>query len=115
NITLTVREISANVPVVALAERVDSVDILSLSGATHVLPLKQRLGEQLASRVGDGTRSAQRIGSLRDLIIAEFPIHGSALVGKTIRESKLREMTGVNVVGVWEKGHLLPAGPETRF
>ncbi len=113
NITLTVREISADVPVVALAESVDSVDIIALSGATHVLPLKQRLGEQLASRVTDGTRSVQRIGALGELIIAEFPIHGSAFVGKTIRESNLREITGVNVVGVWEKGRLYPAGPDT--
>lgn len=113
NITLTVREVSASVPVVALAENVDSIDVIELSGATQVLPLKQRLGEQLATRVADGFRSAQRIGSFGDLEIAEFPIHGTALPGRTVRDSRLRELTGLNVVAVWERGRLLPAGPDT--
>ncbi|RPJ63145.1 MAG: hypothetical protein EHM24_24855 [Acidobacteria bacterium] len=47
------REVSPHVPVVALAG-CDSVDVLELSGATHVLPLKQRLGEHLANRVDAG-------------------------------------------------------------
>lgn len=111
NITLTVRELAPDVPIVALAENIDSVDVIELSGATHVLPLKQRLAEQLATRVADGIRSAQRIGSFGDLVIAEFPIHGTALPGRTIRDCKLREMTGLNVVAVWERGRLLPADP----
>jgi Trk K+ transport system NAD-binding subunit len=113
NITLTVREISPDVAVAALAENVDSVDVIELSGATHVLPMKQKLGEQLATRVPDGTRSAQRIGSFGELVIAEFPIHGTALPGRTVKESKLRQMTGLNIVAVWEKGRLMPAGPNT--
>ncbi len=113
NITLTVREVAPDVPVVALAENVDSIDVIELSGATQVLPLKQRLGEQLATRVADGFRSAQRIGHFGDLVIAEFPIHGTALPGRTVRDSHLRAMTGLNVVAVWERGRLLPAGPDT--
>ncbi len=115
NITLTVREIDHEVPVVAVAENVDSIDVIELSGATHVLALKQRLGEQLATRIPDGIRSAQRIGSFGELVIAEFPIHGTALPGRTIRDSRLRELTGLNIVAVWERGHLLPAGPETML
>ncbi len=38
NITLTVREVSATVPVLAVVENGRSVDILELSGATKVLP-----------------------------------------------------------------------------
>jgi voltage-gated potassium channel len=113
NITLAVREVSPDVPVVALAENVDSIDVLELAGATQVLPLKQRLGEQLATRVADGFRSAQRIGSFGELVIAEFPIHGTQLPGRTVRESRLRELTGLNIVAVWVRGRLLPAGPET--
>jgi voltage-gated potassium channel len=113
NITLTVREITQDVPVVALAENIDSVDVIELAGATSVLPLKKRLGEQLATRVADGIRSVQRIGSFEELVIAEFPIHGSTLPGRTVRDSRLRELTGVNIVAVWERGRLLPAGPET--
>jgi voltage-gated potassium channel len=115
NITLTVREVSQDVPVVALAENVDSIDIIELAGATRVLPLKQRLGEQLATRVADGTQSAQRIGSFGELVIAEFPIHGTALPGRSVRDSRLRELTGLNIVAVWERGRLLPAGPDTML
>lgn len=113
NITLTVREAAADVPIIAFAEAVDSVDVLELSGATFVLPLKQRLGQQLASRVTAGTQTAHRIGEFENLVIAEFPIHGTSLVGRSIRNTNLRRLTGLNIVGVWERGQLQPVGPET--
>jgi Trk K+ transport system NAD-binding subunit len=113
NITLTVREAAPDVPIVALAEDEDSVDVLELSGATHVLPLKHRLGEQLASRVDVGTAHTHTIGHFRDLLIAEFPIHNTGLAGRTIRETRLRALTGLNVVATWERGKLCPATPET--
>jgi Trk K+ transport system NAD-binding subunit len=113
NITLTVRDVSPNVPVVALAEDIHSVDILELSGASQVFALKQRLGEQLASRVAAGTPQAHRIGRFEDLVFAEFPVHATALPGRTIRDTKLRTLTGLNIVAVWERGRLLIAGPDT--
>jgi Trk K+ transport system NAD-binding subunit len=113
NITLTVREAAANVPIVAFAEAFDSVDVLELAGATSVIPLKQNLGQKLASRVTAGTQTAHRIGEFENLVIAEFPIHGTSLVGRTIRNTNLRQLTGLNIVGVWERGQLQPAGPET--
>ena len=113
NIVLTVREITADVPIVAFAENVDSIDLLELAGATHVIPLKEHLGEQLAARVTAGQQTAHRIGTFESLVIAEFPVHGTALVGRTIRDTNLRRLTGLNVVGVWERGRLLPAGPDT--
>lgn len=115
NIVLTVREVSPEVPVVALAEHVDSVDVLELAGASQVLLLKQRLGEQLASRVGAGSQTAHRIGHFEGLEIAEFPIHDTTLPGRTIRDTRLRELTGLNVVAVWERGRLLPADPDTEL
>ncbi|MFQ5932827.1 MAG: potassium channel family protein, partial [Nitrospiraceae bacterium] len=33
--------------------------------------------------------------------------------GRTIRETGLRDATGVNIVAVWERGRLLPAHPDT--
>jgi len=113
NITLTVREVAPSLPVVALAEDIDSVDVLELSGASQVLPLKQQLGEQLASRVAVGTPQAHRIGRFEDLVFAEFPIHATTLPGRTIRDTRLRALTGLNIVAVWERGRLLPAGPDT--
>jgi Trk K+ transport system NAD-binding subunit len=113
NITLTVREVAPDVAVAALVEQFDSIDVLELSGADHVLGTKHELGAHLASRVSVGTRHAHRIGHFEDLVIAEFPIHGTALPGRTVRETRLRELTGLTIVGVWEKGHLLSAGPDT--
>ncbi len=115
NIILTVRELSESVSVVALAEVEDSIDVLELSGATHVLPLKRRLGEHLANRVSAGTAHANVIGTFHDLLLAEFPVHNTPLQGRTIRETRLREFTGVTIVGVWERGQLQPARPDLEL
>lgn len=115
NITLTVREVSPHVPLAALAENPASVDILELSGATHVLALKERLGEQLAGRVNAGRAQAHVIGRLRNLLVAEFPVHRTPLVGRTIRTSKLREIAGVNVIGVWDHARLMPVHPDLEL
>lgn len=113
NIALTVREVSAEVPIAAVAEEDDSVDILELAGCNHVLALKRRLGEHLAARVNPGHAEAHVIGEFRDLQIVEFPVHNTPLVGKSLRQTRLREAIGVNVVGVWERGKFLPVAPDT--
>lgn len=113
SVTLTVREVAPDIPILALAEDENSIDVLELSGATQVLPLKHQLGEHLASRVTVGTPTAHRIGRFEDLVIAEFPIENTSLPGRTIRDTRLRELTGLSIVMVWEGGKLLPARPET--
>jgi len=113
NITLTVREVSRDVPIAAIATSEDSVDILELSGATHVLPLKQRLGEQLANRVDAGDPQPHEIGRVRGLLVVEFPVRHTPFAGQTVRESRLREQAGASIIGVWEHGRLQPAGPDT--
>ena len=115
NIVLTVRALSETVPIAALAESEDSVDVLELSGATHVLPLKRQLGEQFANRVSAGTIHANVIGRFHDLLIAEFPAHDTSLEGQTIQQTRLRQLTGVTVVGVWEHGRLVPARPDLKL
>jgi len=115
NITLTAREVAAEVPIVATAETEASIDILELSGCSHVLPLHQQLAERLASRVNAGHAQTHVIGSMRDLRIAEFAVHNTPFTGRTIHETQLRNSTGVEIVGVWERGKLLPAGLDTRL
>ena len=115
NITLSVREVDREVPICALAEDEDSIDILELSGATHVLPLKRKLGEHLAARVTTGADSAHVVGSFKDLQIAEFIVHGTTVAGQTLRETRLRELAGVNMVGVWQRGKLQPVHPGLEF
>ena len=113
NITITAREVAPNVPIVATAETEDSIDVLELSGCTHVLPLHQQLAERLANRVNAGHAEVHVIGGIRNLHIAEFAVHNTPFAGRTIRETQIREVTGVEIVSVWERGTLLPARPDT--
>ncbi len=113
NMTLAVRESAPDVPILALAEDDNAIDVLELSGVTRVLPLKRELGEHLASRVTVGTPKAHRIGRWDDLVVAEFPIENTTLPGRTIRETQLRALTGLSIVAVWQRGKLVPAGPDT--
>jgi len=115
NIVLTVRELSSSLLVAALVEADDSIDVLELSGATHVLPLKERLGEHLANRVSAGTAHANVIGKFHDLLLVEFPVHNTPLQSRTIRETRLREFTGITIVGVWERGRFQPAKPDLEL
>lgn len=115
NIVLTIRELEADLPVLATASDIDSVDVLELSGATHVLPLKKWLGEQLASRVSALHAKSHPIGKYEDLLIAELPLHGTPLAGKTLKETRLRQISGVSVIGIWERGKLLPARADAHL
>ena len=72
NITITAREIAPELPIAAIVEEEDSIDVLRLSGATTVLPLKHQLGEYLANRADTGG-DAHVIGAYRGLQIAELP------------------------------------------
>ncbi|CAN5300858.1 NAD-binding protein [soil metagenome] len=112
NITLTVREIAPDVPVAAVVANEDSIDILELSGANHVLPLKQILGEHLANRISVNGERARVVRTFEEWLVVEFTIHNTRFEGVKIRESQIRQSTGMNIVGVWEHGHLLPADPD---
>jgi Trk K+ transport system NAD-binding subunit len=115
SIALTVRDVSESVAIAAIADLDASVDILELSGADEVLPLKQRLGEHLANRVSAGSARANVIGRFHDLLLAEFSVQDTHLQGRTIRETGLRKEIGVNIAAVWEQGRLLPAAPDQRL
>ena len=115
NITITVREVAPDVHVAAVVEEEDSIDILELSGATTVLPLKRQLGESLANRVDSGRAEAHVIGSFRGVQIAELPAHDTPLSGALVRDTHLRQRTGLSVVGLWERGKLKPAFPDTAI
>lgn len=112
-IILTIRELAPNVPIVAIATLIESVDVQQLSGADHVLPVKKWLGEQLANRVNTQHAESHAIGQYEDLLIAELPIYNTPFVSQRIREMDLRQRFGVSIVGIWERGRLQPiAGNE---
>lgn len=115
NITLTIREVAPNVQVAATVSNKDSIDILELSGATHILPLKHDLGVQLANRISVGSNQTHLIGNYNDWQIVEFSVHNSPLKGRKIRETGIRKLSGVSIIGIWERGRLLPAEPDAEL
>ena len=115
NIAFTVREISKKVQIAANADLDDSMDILQLAGSTYVLQFMKLLGQSLSRRVlGTNTRS-NVIGRIDTLLIAEAPAMRTSLVGRTFEQSRLRETTGITVVGIWERGKFEIPTASTRI
>lgn len=113
NIVATVREVCQNVSIVTTAEIEDSVDILYLAGANHVFQFMKLLGESLARKtLGIKTRG-NIIGQIDSLLIAETPVMRTPLEGKRLAESRLRETTGLNIIGLWEGGSYISPNPDT--
>jgi voltage-gated potassium channel len=115
NIAFTVREMDERVPVVVFARDPASVDVLQLAGATQVIELAEMLGRSLARRTLGGDHRANIVGEFDDLMVAEAPITGTPMVGKTLGEGWLRRTTGLTVVGAWERGAFSVPGPETEL
>jgi Trk K+ transport system NAD-binding subunit len=115
NATFTLREFSKDVEIVASAEATESVDILELAGSSQVYQFSRMLGRALARRVLGVSMHANVIGRFDDLLIAEAPAMRTPLDGKTIMQSRLRETTGVNIVGIWERGKFIAPFPDTRI
>lgn len=104
NVAFTIRELSESVPLVTFTNIDEAVDILKLAGSDLVLNLAEMMGQSLVRRVVGGSARVHVIGRFQDLVVAEAPAMETPLVGKTLLETRLREVTGVNVVGFWEHG-----------
>ncbi|QDV86227.1 potassium channel family protein [Planctomycetes bacterium TBK1r] len=113
NVAFTAREVSETVPIVATAANVASVDILELAGCTRVLQLAEMMGRSLARRVIGRDAKSHVIGQFDDLLIAEASAARTPLVGRTLREIRLRDHVNISVSGVWERGRYQNAGPDT--
>jgi voltage-gated potassium channel len=112
NITFTVREISERVPIVATASASASIDILGLAGAQRVLHLGEMLGQAIGQRVLGPDAKSYVIGRFDNLLIAEANVAGTPLEGRTLLEARLREVAGINAVGVWDRGDFRVAAPD---
>ncbi len=115
NAAFTVRGVAPDVPIIATADDPASVDILGLAGCTHVLQLAEELGQALARRTIGADAMSHTIGEFGPLAIAEATAARTPLVGKTLAETRLRQITGLNVVGVWERGRFESALGSTRI
>ncbi|MFZ5766780.1 MAG: potassium channel family protein [Thermodesulfobacteriota bacterium] len=115
SISFTIREVCKHVPIVANADDDHSIDILQIAGSTHVLQFMKMLGKSLGRRTLGVTMGANVIWRHGKLLIAEAPAMRTALEGKTLAETRLREKTGATVVGLWERGHFKGANPQTMI
>lgn len=113
NITFTVREVSATVPIVTTADTRDAVDILSLAGSSFVLQIPEVMGRANARRIIGVDARAHIVGRFDELFIAEATTAGTPLVGKTLAGSRLREHAGVSVIGLWNQGQFEAAKGDT--
>jgi len=115
NIAFTVREVSEKVRIVTSADSDDSEDILGLAGGTHVFQFTRMLGRALGRRVLGAGMRANVIGRFDQLLIAEAVSTGTLVEGKSLSESRLREVTGVTVVGLWNRGEFQFPHAHTRI
>lgn len=113
NVAFTARGVSENVPIVATAADVASVDVLELAGCTQVLQLAEMMGHSLARRVIGRNAQTHVIGQFDKLLIAEASAARTPLVGRTLRDIRLRDHVNITVSGVWERGRYQNAGPDT--
>jgi len=116
NTILTVRSVRQDVDIIALTDDSDFRDVLLDAGADSVLSphgvLGHRLAEKAVSSFSAELTDTIELGA--DMEVTEIPVaHGSRLVGTRIRDSKIREQTGANVIGAWIDGELqLPPDPD---
>ncbi|MBW2467115.1 MAG: NAD-binding protein, partial [Deltaproteobacteria bacterium] len=115
SISFTIRDVCKKVPIVTNANEDHSLDILEFAGSTHIFQFTKMLGKSLG-RVTLGVNMGANIVWQHDqLLIAEAPAMRTALEGKTLAKTRLREKTGVTVVGVWERGNFASAHPDTKL
>lgn len=115
SVAFTAREISKEIIIVATANSEDSVDVLGLAGCTHVMQLGEQLGNALARRTVAADAQAHVIGGFDQLKIAEAIVAGTPLQGKTLAQSRLRELAGVNVIGLWQRGLFTTPSPDATL
>jgi voltage-gated potassium channel len=113
NICFTIREIDEEVPIVTNAENENSIDILEFSGNTSVFEFMKMLGESLSMRTYGVGRSTNIIGRFDDLMISEMPVMHTILENHSLAESGIRKATGVNVIGLSERGRFSAATPQS--
>jgi Trk K+ transport system NAD-binding subunit len=117
NTILTVESIRPEVEVIALTDDSAMRDILLEAGAGKVLSphgvLGRRLAEKALSTLSADLADTVELGG--NFEVSEIPVnHESHLVGTRIKDSRIREETGANVVGAWIDGDLqLPPDPDS--
>ncbi|WP_138004615.1 potassium channel family protein [Halalkalirubrum salinum] len=116
NTILTVRSINPDINIITLTDDSDMRDVLLETGADSVLSPHGVLGHRLAEKAVSSFKSelTDTIDIGGELEVTEVPLQqGNRLIGTRIRNSKIREETGANIIGAWIEGELqLPPDPD---
>ncbi len=112
SIAFTIRELTDRVPIVTAADNEHSIDILEFPGNTRVIEFTRMLGHRLAGRTHGTCMGPTLLGSFDSLVFAELPAVETSFIDKTLTQTRLREVTGLTVVGLWKRGQILPPMPQ---
>lgn len=115
NIAFTIREITSTTPIVTNADNKHSIDILEYPGNMHVFQFMKMLGRTMGNRTVGIHKATKIIGQLDNLRIAEIPAMLTSIRGKKLVDAKIREKSGVTVVGIWKKGKFVAPFPHTMI
>lgn len=108
SIILTAKE-SCNTEILAIVNYKSNSDYLKYAGANRVISPKSLLGSFIGRKAVAPLidRITNSTAFMDDLEITEFPIYpGSCLLNKSLKESRIRDLTGANIVGIWKGGKL---------
>lgn len=105
NLCLTVRSLTKT-PIAAIVNEPEHAELLKLAGANQVIPLPKILGRYLAIRATTCGATAHVLDSFGQLQIAEIPVYGTPFANQTLEQARIRQQTGLAVVGLWERGNL---------
>ncbi len=103
NLCLTIRAI-CKTPIAAITSDPDHLELMHLAGANKVVPLTRIIGRYLGVRATTQGALAHIIDSFGRLRIAEIPVNCTPFVGQTLEQAKIRQLTGLAVIGVMDRG-----------
>ncbi|MFB6283052.1 MAG: TrkA family potassium uptake protein [Halobacteria archaeon] len=107
SVILSIRELSSDVKVFSLIEDADLAPYIEYAGADRVLLPRHLLGISIADIVTTSvqTHLGDTVEVGEDFLIVELPVHHeSSICGEQISDSRIRDKTGVSVLGVWIDG-----------
>jgi Trk K+ transport system NAD-binding subunit len=112
SVCITARGVSETTPIVTTVEDPISTAIHEMAGASNIIRLPEIMGQALARCSSGGDAITHTVARFDSILLAEANAAKTPLVGKTLRENRLRDL-GVSVAGLWERGTFKPAHPDS--
>ncbi|PLX90822.1 MAG: potassium transporter TrkA, partial [Desulfuromonas sp.] len=101
--------------IAAFADDLEHRDLMRQAGVNKAIALQNILGRYLAIRATTCGAMAHILETFGDLQIAEIPLYDSPFTGLTLQEARIRQRTGLAVIGIWERGHFSQPARDTRL